>query len=488
MNEEKVTINKNTVASNILWRFLERFGAYLVSFVVSVILARILDPTAYGTVAIMTVFIGFFDIFVTGGFANSLIHDKKATDKDFNTVLIFNIGFASFLYLILFFVSPLIANYYENSSLTWLIRVAAISLFTNGIKNLQHAYLAKRLLFKKFFLATISGTIISGIVGVVMAVMGFGPWALVVQGVLNYFIDSLILWFTMKWKPKLEFSFRLLVKHVKFGWKILTSKIFYSVSNSVRSLFIGKMYSSSDLAFYNKGKTYPNMFGQNITPTINSVIFPVLTRSENDINRFNYMVKQSFKINMFVILPIMVGLACVSESFIHLLIGTKWLECVPYLRIFCVVVIFNTIESIFGTGPMSLGRSGINMFLDILECVVSISLLLAFMKYGVLAIAFSMLLSSIFNASIYMLCLKKLTGFKISKCLFESYDSFVAAILMGVFVFSLSRLELPYYLLLIIQICSGIFVYFFLSSAFKNEALPYCVSIASGLLKRKKKN
>ena len=486
--EEVVQVNKNTVASNVLWRFLERFGAYIVSFVVSVILARLLDPQAYGTVAIMTVFVGFFDIFVTGGFANSLIHDKKATDKDFNTILIFNICFALILYAVLFFCSPLIASYYNNNSLTWLIRVAALSLFTNGVKNIQHAYLAKRLLFKKFFLATIVGTIISGVVGIVLAFKGFGPWALVIQGVLNYFIDSVILWFTMKWKPKIEFSFSLLKKHLKFGWKILTSKVFYSISNSIRSLFIGKQYSSADLAFYNKGKTYPNIFGQNITPSINSVIFPVLTRAENDLKRFNHMLRQSFKINMFVILPIMVGLACVSDSFIRLLIGSKWLECVPYLRVFCIIVVFNTVESIFGTGPMSLGKSGLNMILDILECIVSVSLLLIFMRFGVFAIAISMLISSIFNASIYIFCVKKMTGFRILDCVKESFDSLAAAILMGVLVYSLGRLSLPYYLVLLIQVIAGIFTYFSLSTLFNNKALPYCVSIAKNLLFKKKKN
>ena len=201
-------INRRTVSSNLMWRFLERFGAYVVSFVISVVLARILDPDTYGVVALMTVVIAFLDVFVTGGFASSLIHDKTATEKDFNTLLLFNIVFSLSLYLLLFFVSPLIATYYNKPILTWLIRVAGISLLISGVKNLQYAFVAKKLQFKKFFFATIGGTVLSGVVGIIMAIKGFGPWALVVQGVVNHFIDSLILWIVIKWKPKFEFSFK----------------------------------------------------------------------------------------------------------------------------------------------------------------------------------------------------------------------------------------------------------------------------------------
>ena len=313
-SEANQTVTRKSVTSNLLWRFLERFGVYIVSFVVSVVLARILDPATYGVVALMTVVITFLDVFVTGGFANSLIYDKEATEKDFNTILIFNVLFSVVLYVALFFTSPLIANYYEKPELTWLIRVAGISLLINGAKNLQYAFVAKRLEFKKFFFATIGGTIASGIIGVIMALLGFGAWALVTQGVVNHFIDSLILWLVIKWRPKFEFSFPILKKHFSFGFKILIYKVIYNISNSVRQLAIGKKYSDEDLAFYNRGKTYPNMIGQNITSAVNSVMFPVLAKAQDDNKRFNEMLEKSYKINTFVMLPICIGFFCVAQN------------------------------------------------------------------------------------------------------------------------------------------------------------------------------
>lgn len=487
VNDKKQEVNRKTVTSNLLWRFLERFGAYIVSFVVSIVLARILDPETYGTVAIMTVFISFFDVFVTGGFATSLIRDKKATEKDFNTVFWFNVIFSLSLYLVLFFVSPLISNYYNNSSLKWLIRISAITLLINGIKNLQYAYIAKNLEFRKFFFATIGGTIVSAVVGILMAVKGMGAWALVAQSLTNYFIDVLILWIIIKWKPKFEFDFKLLKKHISFGWKILFYKVLYSISNNIRQLAIGKKYSESDLAFYNRGKTYPNIIGQNIYTSVNSVIFPVLTRADKDYDRFNKMLKQAFKVNMFVMLPLMVGFFSIAEPFVRLLLGTKWLPCVPYIQLFCVVVLFNSIEAIFSSAPMALGRSTASMILGITECVVNLVLLFISIPFGPMAIGISMLISTAFNCLMYMVYIKRITGFKVFDCVSSSFDSFFSVILMAVLVISIQRIELPYYIIMLLQVLFGILSYYYLNKIVNNAAMPYCFSLIKDFLPKGKK-
>ena len=484
--EKKTELNKKTVTSNLIWRFLERFGAYIVSFVVSIVLARILDPETYGTVAIMTVFIAFFDVFVTGGFATSLIRDKKAEEKDFNTVFWFNIVFSLVLYLILFFVAPSISNYYNNQSLKWLIRICAITLLINGIKNLQYAYVAKNLEFRKFFFATIGGTIASAVVGITMAVKGYGAWALVAQSLTNYFVDVLILWIIIKWKPKFEFSLKLLKKHISFGWKILFYKILYSISNNIRQLVIGKKYSESDLAFYNRGKTYPNIIGQNIYTSVNSVIFPVLTRAEQDHKKFNNMIKQAFKVNMFVMLPLMVGFFSVAEPFVRLLLGTKWLPCVPYIRLFCVVVLFNSIEAIFSSAPMALGKSTASMILGITECVVNLSLLFASISFGPMGIGISLLISTVFNCAMYLIYIKKITGLKIFDCISSCFISVFSVVLMAVLVMVIQRIPLPYYIILLLQISIGIFSYYYINKMINNDALPYCLSLVKGFFKKKK--
>lgn len=484
MDNNQQQINSKTITSNLMWRFLERFGVYIVSFIISVVLARIIDPSTYGVVALMTVVITFLDVFVTGGFSNSLIHDKDTTEKDFNTLLIFNISFSIVLYVLLFIISPLIASYYEKEILTWLIRVSGISLLISGVKSLQYAYVAKRLEFKKFFYATIGGTIFSGIIGIVMAVNGLGAWALVVQGVVNHFIDSTILWFVIDWRPKVEFDKKLLKKHFSFGIKILIYKIIYNISNNVRQLVIGKKYSESDLSFYNRGKTYPNMIGQNIYNSVNSVMFPVLAKTQDDKDRFNEILAKSFKINVFVMLPICIGLFSVSESFIHLLIGEKWLPCVPYIKVFCIVVFLNSIEAIFSNGPMALGKSTASMILGIMECVFNIIALIVAIPRGVMAIGYSMIVSSAFNCLIYFIYLKKISNFKVFKCILNSFKTYIASIIMGTIVFFIGTMSLPYYLLLFVQVLIGVALYYLLSKLFRNDALEYCLGLIKKLVKK----
>ena len=488
LNENEMAdtnLNKKTISTNLLWRFLERFGAYITSFIISVVLARIIDPSTYGTVALMTVFIAFLDVFVTGGFANSLIQDKTTTEKDFNTLFWFNIIFSLLLYVVLFFTSPLIATYYEKESLKWLIRVSGISLIINGVKNLQFAYVSKNLQFKKFFFATIGGTVVSGIIGIVLAVNGFGAWALVVQSVANHFIDSIILWFIIKWHPKFQFCFKLLVKHFSFGWKILLYKIIYNISNSIRQLAIGKKYSDSDLAFYNKGKSYPNIIGQNIYNSVNSVMYPVLARTQDNYKRFNEILYKSLELNIFIVLPMMVGFFCVSDSFSYILLGEKWIVCVPYVKIFCIVVFLNSIEAIISSGPLALGKSTATMVLGIVECLINIVLLIVAIPFGTIAIAYSMVASSAINCIIYFVYLHKLTRFSVFKLTARSFVSIVSSILMGIVVYSLLNLILPYYVIFILQIITGISFYFLLSKVFCNCSLPYCLSLLKDIIKKR---
>lgn len=484
-NENKI-IDKKTVTSNLIWRLFERFGVYIISFVISVVLARLLDPKVYGTVALMTVVISFLDVFVTGGFANSLIYDKEATEKDFNTILWFNICFSIVCYIILFFIAPLIANYYETPALTWLIRVAGISLLVSGIKSLQYAYIAKNLQFKKYFIATIGGTIVSGVAGITMAFLGCGAWALVVQGVANNVIDTIILFFVVKWKPKFEFSFKLLKKHFSFGWKILFYKIIYSISSNIAQLFIGKKYSKEDLAYFNKGKTYPNIIGQNVYNSVNSVMFPVFSKLQDDKKRFNETIMKSLKINMFIMLPICLGLFSVSETFIYLLIGEKWLPCVPFVKIFCIIILFNSIEAILSNGPMALGKSTASMILGIIECAINIILLIIAIPFGVMAIGYSMILSSFLNCLIYFIYMGKITGLKLTTFIFESYDSLISCVVMGIIVYSISTLDLPFYIIFILQILAGVASYYVLSKIFKNPALDYCLSLIKSMFKKRK--
>lgn len=244
---------KGKAISNMIWRLAERTGAQGVAFVVSIVLARFLAPDAYGTVALLMVFTTILNVFVDSGLGNSLIQKKNADDLDFSTVFVFNMFVCLILYAGLFFMAPAISAFYNDSSLTSMMRVLGLTLVIAGIKNIQQAYVSRKLLFKKFFYSTLGGTIVAAIVGIWMAYKGFGAWAIVSQQVINAAIDTTILYITVDWKPHFKFSFERFKGLYSFGWKLLVSALLDTIYTNVRQLIVGKIYSSADLGNYNQG-------------------------------------------------------------------------------------------------------------------------------------------------------------------------------------------------------------------------------------------
>ena len=226
--------NKTKVMSNFLWRFAERCGAQLVTFVVSVVLARILDPEVYGTIALVTVFITILNVFVDSGMANALIQKADADDLDFSSVFYFNVTICVILYLIMYVSAPAIAGFYNMPALTPVIRVLSLTIIVSGLKNVQQAYVSRNMLFKRFFFATLGGTIGAAAVGITMAYLGYGIWALVGQQLFNTIVDTAVLWVTVKWRPKKMFSFTRLKGLFSYGWKLLVSSLLNTVYNNIK--------------------------------------------------------------------------------------------------------------------------------------------------------------------------------------------------------------------------------------------------------------
>ena len=249
-------MNGKKVISNMIWRFAERSSAQIVTFLVSIVLARILDPSVYGTVALVTVFTSILQIFIDSGLGNSLIQKKDADNIDFSTVFYTNILFCLLIYLVMFVCAPFIAKFYGNNDMTLMLRVLSITVIIAGVKNIQQAYVARNLLFRKFFYSTIGGTIFSAFVGIGMAILGCGPWALIFQHLSNTLVDTVILWVTVKWRPKKSFSFSRLKILFTYGWKLLASALLDGIYNNLTSLIVGKKYSSKDLAYYNQGQKF----------------------------------------------------------------------------------------------------------------------------------------------------------------------------------------------------------------------------------------
>ena len=248
--------DRTKITANLLWTYAEKFLAQGITLLVSIILARILDPDQYGTIAIVTVFITIGDALVTGGFGNALVQKKNSSDLDFNSICWLSLFVAVILYGILFISAKEIANFYDANILVPVIRVMGIKFIFSAINSIQQAYVQKQMMFKKFFFATLGGTLFSGVFGIAMALSGYGVWALVGQYLSNTVINTLILAITIKWKLKFQISWKSIKELWKFGSKMLASTIVYTVKDNIRSLIIGKKFTSADLAYYNQGNRF----------------------------------------------------------------------------------------------------------------------------------------------------------------------------------------------------------------------------------------
>lgn len=483
----KSSSSSEKVFSNIIWRFLERFGAYIVSFIVSLVLARVFAEQRgiYGTVAIVTAIIAILQVFVDSGLGTSLIQKKNSDQLDFSTVFWFNCVACLLLYLVLFFMAPLICMLYPDYDLLWPIRILGISLLISGPKNVLQAYVSKNMMFKKFFFATLVGTIVSAIVGIYMALNGFGVWALISQTLINLFIDTIIIWFSIKWVPSLKFSFDRLKGLFKFGWKLLASKLLDTGYRELRTFVIGYRYSSVDLADYNKAKTFPETLVENINQSIDSVLLPAMSSKQDDKKIIKSMTKESIKMSSFIIFPMMVGLAACSNHLVSLLLTDAWLDCVPYLIIFCII--YATYP--FGTANLNaikaLGRSDKFLKLEIAKKIVGICILVATMWFGVFWIAIGAVISAVISLIINNWPNRKLINYDVIEQFLDTLPYLLLSLTMGVFVFLIGLLNFMGHWIIILQVIFGVAYYIFGSYLFKFESFNKLIDILKKFRKGK---
>ncbi len=464
---------KSKVLSGLFWKFSERISAQLVTFIVSIALARILEPSHYGAIAIVNVFIALANVFVVSGFGNSLIQKSNSDNLDYSSVLYANILLSVLIYIVIFFTAPVIARFYNMDILSPTLRVLGLRLIVAGINNVQHAYVSQNMLFKRFFWSTLFGTIVSGIVGLVMAYRGFGIWALVAQYMTNICVDTIVLWFTVDWRPILAFSFDRLKSLFSYGWKLLISSFLDVGYNELRTMIIGKLYSSSDLAFYNKGKSFPTLIVTNINSSIQSVMFPALSNEKDNKITLKLMTRRSIRISSYIMLPLMIGLALVAEPFVKLLLTEKWLFCVPFLQISCFTLSFMPIHTANLEAIKAVGRSDIFLKLETVKKVVGILLLFFSMRYGVIAIALTAMITTLISSFLNAFPNKKLINYSYIDQLKDMLNGFFPLVVMSIVVYMIGTMSMHPLCLLSIQVLCGACTYIFVSYVIKNESFIY---------------
>lgn len=477
-------MGNESVVKGFMWRFAERCGAQLVSFVVSIVLARILSPEAYGTIALVTVFTAILQVFVDSGLGTALIQKKDADDLDFSSVFYFNFIVCLVLYAVMFLAAPYIALFYEDSTLTSVIRVLSLTIVISGVKGIQQAYVSRNMLFKRFFFSTIGGTIFSAFLGIGMACAGFGVWALVAQQISNTAIDTLILWITVKWRPKKVFSWQRLKYLLSFGWKLLVSALLDTGYNNLRNLIIGKLYSPTDLAFYNQGDKFPKVIVTNINASIDSVLLPTMSNVQEDRERVKQMTRRAIKTSTYIMAPLMMGLAFCAEPIVRLVLTDKWLFCVPFLRIFCITYMFWPVHTSNLNAINAMGRSDWFLRLEIVKKIVDMAILLSTMWFGVMAMAYSLLLGSVLSQIINAWPNRKLLGYGYIEQVRDFAPGILLAVGMGFCVYFIGFIPLPTIISLIIQIISGAAIYIGASALLKLEEFEYLLEMIKSFFKR----
>lgn len=480
-------MKKDIVISNFIWRFAERCGAQLVTFIVSIVLARLLMPEDYGTVALVTVFTSIMQVFVDSGLSTALIQKKDADDLDFSSVFYFNFVVCIILYLIMFFAAPIIASFYGMPELAPIVKVISLTIVISGVKGVQQSYVSRNMLFKRFFYATLGGTIFSAFLGVAMAYAGFGVWAIVVQQLSNTIIDTLILWITVKWRPKLMFSWERLKGLLGFGWKLLCSAFLDTCYNNLRNILIGKLYSSSDLAFYNQGDKFPQLIVTNINTSIDSVLLPTMSKEQDNKEQVKSMARHSIQVSTYIMAPLMIGLACCATSVVTLILTKKWLPCVFFLQIFCITYMFYPIHTANLNAIKAMGRSDLFLKLEIWKKVIGLVLLLSTMFISVEAMAYSLLISTLASMIINSWPNKKLLNYSFLEQMKDILPSILLAVGMGAVVYQIGFLPVPTLPLLIIQVICGGVIYITCSALLKLEPYVYLQGIIKPMIQKRRK-
>ncbi len=474
---------KEKVMASFFWKFLERFGSQLIQFVLQIVLARLLFPEDFGNYVIAFVFIKIAIGIIQNCFNTALIQKKEIDDLDLSSSLCFTMIISLCLFIVLFFTAPFIAKLYKISILIPLIRVLGIMLIFKSIGVIYQAILVKELKFKELFYINSVSLLVSCISGIIIALKGYGVWALVYQQVINSFVNTAMLVIIVNFKPKLAFSLNRVKVLFNFGSKLLISSIIDNVYVSLYSLLIGKKYNSTTLGYYNRGMQLPTVIIQNFSTSVSQVIFPVLSKEQDHKKKSKSILRTSIKLSCYVAFPIAIGLIVCAKNIIVVLFSAKWIKSVIYFQISALICMFLPVHAINLQAINSVGKSNIFLKLEIIKKVLGITVILITLK-SLKWLLIGQIIVSFLSLFINMFPNKKLFNYTIGNQFIDMLPSFILSVCMGIVVYLIGFIKISMFLLLIIQILSGILIYVLLSILFKVECFIYLKNVLFSIYKK----
>ena len=478
---------KDKTVKGVGWSAIDNVARYAVSFIVGIVLARLLTPDDYGLIGIIAIFTTICNALVDGGFGDALIRKKDVTDEDYNTAFISNLVISCVLYCVIFVSSPFIAQFFEREELVLLTRVASMGIIIGALSLVQRKRLTKRIDFKTQTKITLIASISSGVIGIAMALLGCGVWSLVAQGLTSHAFTAVLLCIYNKWLPKFQFSSISFKELFGFGWKIMVTSLLDSIWKELYQVVVGKFYSPATLGQYTRARQFSQLLSQNLTSVVQRVTFPVLSNIQDEKTRLVGAYRRIIKTTMFIAAVSMFFLGAISEPLLYCLIGPKWHEAATYLPLICIAGSLYPLHAINLNMLMVQGRSDIFLGLEIIKKVISIAPLCVGAFVGIIPMLYVNLLTGVISYFLNSYFSGELLGYTSWMQIKDVAPSYGVATIVALSIFFLKYLPISNWIILPAQILLGVFVFLFTCKRFKLEEYSETKQLLAPFLKKIKK-
>lgn len=478
-------VNKRNVAKSFFWKILERLLSQGIGFGVQIVLARILMPEDFGSLAIIVAFTGYATLFVSSGISTTVIQKQGLDRTDLSTLMTYTLGIASVFYAVLFLLAPLIASYYNAPILQPTLRVLAITLFLQGVNSVQTGLLQRQMCFRQLFVRTMIAAPLAGVVGIFMALNGFGLWALVVHAIANQVLVIIVMSFDKDCRISLGFSLSRMKVIFPFTSKIMLTYATSGLFDLFRTSMIGKSFTREDLAYYDKGLTYSSYVTMLVNQSMGSVLLPAFSRKQDNIDALRNMARRSVKVTSFIMIPVLVAVSVMAKPLIVVLLTEKWLPCVPFLIVYCFLRVVGPILNIDKQVFYALGKSEINLYYELGLFVCNFVALFIAIKINVLAIAVGALIVEMLGALLIFIISSKIYDYNLKDRFHDMQKPIGGSIGVAVAMMGISKLGLPDIGTLCIQVFVGIIIYLLMAKITKDDNLKYCISIIKDFLQKR---
>lgn len=474
---------KDKTVKGVAWSGIDNVVQFGVTFVVSIVLARLLSPDDYGLIGIIAIFTAVCTALIDGGFDTALVRKKDTTEDDYNTAFIVNLGMSLFLYAIIFVGSPLIASFFGREELIDLTRVSSIGMIIAALSMVQRTRLVKRIDFKTQTKITLIASVTSGMVGIGMALANFGVWALVGQQISLQLMRTIMLWIYNKWIPQIRFSTHSFHELFGFGWKMMVSGLLDTIWKELYQVVVGKFYSPATLGQYTRSKQFSQLFSSNLQAVVGRVTYPVLSSIQDDRKRLLAGYKRIITLTMFITSISMFFLGAISEPLLYCLIGPKWHEAATYLPLICISGSLYPLHAINLNMLKVQGRSDLFLGLEVIKKFIAVGPLLIGAFVGIMPMLYTNLVTTIIAYILNSYYSGKLFGYTSWMQIKDIAPSYVIATLVAVSIYPLKYIHLTYWIIMPLQIVIGLILIIVLCKLTKRTEYDELSDILKSLTK-----